>query len=384
MSRLRRLVISRLSAAVALGARVYATVRERGRWSCAAEGYRIVLPVDSQCPATGRACAVCAAQASVVRTPNRSIRLVGAALPALTLALCAACWRRILRVQLQEASVACCSTGLAFSSGLLCCWLFPWVSASVLTAVIAAAAGAGLGLRLLFRVPQSPVCAWRGVPASWVNTRQGLAVLETPCEGVLEAVRLQQLPALGSCVARVVEHHAVRARICAVVSVLMAAPLTWLFAHPEVRVANVSDTAVVVSVDGRTLGAIDAVAGEAPNAAHRFRVPWGTHRFEARALSGAVVDRTQAYVGREGPMLYAPAGSQQCFWLESRGYGRLGRPEDTVVALEAGRAFVQLPREVDSWFQPNPADRGRSDWLSGGERTTVRHGPCERPVPTGN
>lgn len=159
------------------------------------------------------------------------------------------------------------------------------------------------------------------------------------------------------------------------VSALVMAPLGWYLHHPVVRILDLNETRIVVTVDGRPLASVEPTSSESALAGVEVRLPAGEHELVATSPDGAEVHRARVRIQSGRRHLYAPAGTRHCFWLEETRYGRLGSELGAIDPLTGRERFWVLPRRVDTWFAPNPeptADRQSS----GGVLVALRQAPC--------
>lgn len=156
---------------------------------------------------------------------------------------------------------------------------------------------------------------------------------------------------------------------------LVMATLGWYLHHPVVRILDLNETRIVVTVDGRVLASVEPTSSESALAGVEVRIPAGEHELVARSSDGVEVHRARVRIQSGRRHLYAPGGIRHCFWLEETRYGRLGNQPFAVDPLTGAERFWVLPRRVDTWFAPNPeptADRQSS----GGVLTALRQAPC--------
>lgn len=159
---------------------------------------------------------------------------------------------------------------------------------------------------------------------------------------------------------------------------LVAGPaLHWLH-HPLVRVLDLMPEPIVVEVDGRRVAEVVGSSREDPAAGVELRLPAGRRRIVTRNRRGEVA--ADEVLVRSGRLhLFAPGPHEQCFWLETTSYGRLGSAAVERTVLPPDRRFWVLPTAVDTWFAENPPGPGEGR-SSGGRRTALRQGRC-RDVP---
>jgi hypothetical protein len=159
---------------------------------------------------------------------------------------------------------------------------------------------------------------------------------------------------------------------------LMAVPISYRFYRPLVRIVNLTESRLVVHLDGEMLTSVDPTSAESAAAGVEVRVPAGQRTLEARDPSGSIRATNVVAVRAASPHLYAPASESYCFWIERTGYGRAaGAAEDTeIVPLEGAARFWVLPDEIDSWFSPNPPQIPGDNRSTGGVLTALRQAPC--------
>lgn len=155
---------------------------------------------------------------------------------------------------------------------------------------------------------------------------------------------------------------------------LIAAPSSWLFHHPVVRVLNLTDGRLTVHVDGRPVLELEPSSAESPTAGTEVRMPSGEHELRSVGHDGTQAS-TRARLESGEKHLFAPQ-SGHCFWLEETRYGRerAGNPE--IVPLRGEGRFWVLPRRVDTWFAPNPSPANPDRRSSGGSLVALRQAPC--------
>ena len=159
---------------------------------------------------------------------------------------------------------------------------------------------------------------------------------------------------------------------------LMALPFFYRFYRPLVRIVNLTDSRLLVYVDGEMLTSIEPTSAESAAAGVEVRIPAGQRRLQARDPSGSTRATTTVAVRAASPHLYAPASERYCFWIERTGYGRAaGLAANTeIVPLEGDARFWVLPDEIDSWFSPIRPEMPGDDRSTGGVLTALRQAPC--------
>lgn len=158
---------------------------------------------------------------------------------------------------------------------------------------------------------------------------------------------------------------------------VLATPLavaTHTFYHPVLRVLNLSGRSLTLLVDGTPQLTLESTSSESPLAGAQLRIAAGEHELSVNSSSGQRLahHRVRFTAGRYH--LYAPL-SEQCFWLETTGYGREA-PYQARRELPRDPPFWPLPDDIDLWLTAAPASEGPSR-LSGGQLTALRQGPCD-------
>jgi hypothetical protein len=162
---------------------------------------------------------------------------------------------------------------------------------------------------------------------------------------------------------------------------LIAAPASYVFHHPKLRVLNFGDVPFELVIDGHALGRVEPSRRESPFAGLELRVPAGARRLVTVEVDthGARELVRELRSGRQhlfAPNV-APEAERVCFWLEAVSYGReRGEPEHTL--LPPGQEFWVLPESVRGLFAPSPglADDAR---VTGGKTNVLRQGACDAP-----
>jgi hypothetical protein len=152
------------------------------------------------------------------------------------------------------------------------------------------------------------------------------------------------------------------------------AVIAHLFYHPALRVLNMSDRSLTISVDGQPVFTLPATSLESPRAGAELNLSLGRHVLTAQDSRGMQLGQQVVQILAGQTHLYAPLSGASCFALETTHYGRAG-VEVTRDALTPGAEFWVLPTSVDLWLTPAPESGAGSRW-SGGTLTALRHGPC--------
>lgn len=153
------------------------------------------------------------------------------------------------------------------------------------------------------------------------------------------------------------------------------APFLWYLHHPLVRVVNLTESRLLVKVDGRVVGSVEPTSFESPTAGAEVRMPSGEHELTAEGTAGTL-DASRAHILMGQRHLYAPGSPGYCFWLEATHYGRAASAEPEVTPLAGQGRFWALPETVDTWFSPNPAPALADRRSSGGVLVALRQAPC--------
>jgi hypothetical protein len=148
-----------------------------------------------------------------------------------------------------------------------------------------------------------------------------------------------------------------------------------LFHHPVVRVLNLTDERLTVAIDGRALLSLEPSSAENPTAGAEIRMPSGSHELTATSASGPP-STARVTLESGGHHLFAPRSSDHCFWLEETRYGRQPSGGSRVVPLKGESRFWVVPRQVDTWFSPNPPPGSADRRSSGGVLVALRQAPC--------
>jgi hypothetical protein len=159
---------------------------------------------------------------------------------------------------------------------------------------------------------------------------------------------------------------------------VIALAFFYRFYRPLVRIVNLTDSRLVIHVDGEPVASVEPTSAESSAAGVELRIPAGQRALEARDPSGSSRSRAVVVVRAASPHLYAPASEQYCFWIERTGYGRAAGSEDEITLLEADSRFWTLPDEIDSWFSPNPQATADDERSTGGILTALRQAPCSQ------
>lgn len=181
----------------------------------------------------------------------------------------------------------------------------------------------------------------------------------------------------GSAAARVVSSSGGRSRwllFGPAVSVVLAL-VTYPAYRAPVRILNLTDSPLMITVDGRA--AVEVAPSSNESARAGSLVEWPTGRQEVLAISedGREIARRSVHIRAGREHLFAPKANGTCFWTETSGYGRAGHASRLVAPLSSGTDFWVLPR-IDTWFAPNPTqvEDARS---TGGVLVALRQALCE-------
>jgi hypothetical protein len=179
-----------------------------------------------------------------------------------------------------------------------------------------------------------------------------------------------------------VVHRRVRGRITSgwsVTGLVIATVLTpglYDTFHCAVRILNLTEEDLIISIDGRALAVTKPSSQEHPRAGSKVRIAMGSRRLEARSHDGALIHSNVVHVAAGHEYLYAPAHpANTCFWIEQTAHGRLQGADLPRDYLPAGSDFWQMPVAIDTWF--TPALGSESEFFTGGVVTSLRQGSCQ-------
>jgi len=246
--------------------------------------------------------------------------------------------------------------------------MLPWVPKLVAVAGAAAIAG----LPYLAYVILQTVAAQHGVrdDVAVIPAATGLICLN---EGWAKALSEQ----LGSSY----EPTSVRTHLVASWAfggLVIAGLLTpWLYDsfHPVLRLVNLTESVLTISVDEHFLANVEPTQAENPRAGIFTNLAAGHHVLSARRADGLVVQRVTADVLAGQTHLFAPARPKgACFWVERSAVGRNSEGRSTREVLEGESGFWVLPTEIDVWF--GPAQGSVTQFGTGGVVTSLRQGVC--------
>jgi hypothetical protein len=160
---------------------------------------------------------------------------------------------------------------------------------------------------------------------------------------------------------------------------LAAVPfLDWLH-HPLVRVVNLTETEIVVSVDGHTVAEVWPTSVEHPEAGAETRIPAGRRVIQVHDRGGHLLAQDSVLVRSGRQHLYAPGDHDYCFWIETVGYGQSGPETPRIQRLEGPRHFWVLPTGIDTWFGRTPGNP-EDTRASGGTLTALRQARCSEAL----
>jgi len=283
---------------------------------------------------------------------------------------CASCALHVARLGTLKLAATLASTLIGVALALSLPILAPWMP----LAAIVAFSLAGVVLPLVAVVLRARRGARDGHAASGPAAR-----LSGPNELVCaRAAWARELAArLGSTAEPVRDPRSLPSAELAILLLVsgVIAPVSHAFQHPWVRILNLGDAPIHVSVDRRELGVVEASSSESPLAGLETRVPAGRRAFLSRGPDGAAVASDEVHVRAGERHLYAPLDTHVCFWLERTSYGRESGPPETV-PLADGQRFWVVPEDVQGWFVPSPPLQTDAR-ATGGTTTVLRQGPCE-------
>lgn len=335
-------------------------------------GWTLFVPKEAVFPGWSKTCS-CGAVARRSRGPSVALGAWGRPVPDLKVGLCEACFARSWRRTFWSAGMVLWIgvSGVGLARMLL--WWWPWSPwwALVGSSLTGVALAWVVGVKVL-SLSNSRSDSWHGVPVRVAASGRDGWTLEVASQLVVDALDPKQENRAETVL---VERDYLPAGLAGLAVLLGVALGFWFLWHPVVRVVNVSSVPLEIVVDGRSLGVMPGIPGEAPGAGREFRLPEGRRVFRAVRLDGVRVDESSGWVGSGRTQLYVPGSTGRCFRVEQRAYGRAVQPKPETLDLARDRRFHTLPVPVDAWFQPNPPSQPNV-WFSGGVRRTVRQGPC--------
>jgi len=298
-----------------------------------------------------------------------------AALPSTTPRFCSACWAHVARQKTRRLGVILASILIGCSSSLIVPLLWPAASAAVTVMITLAMAILPLLIDTLWlRKPTPPHTAtdcavFQRANDAWICTNRKLArYLLRADRNAKTTLHVARLPARHS-----------PWGLCS--GLLLGAPLALAshsFYHPPLRVLNLSNRELAISIDGVELFALPRTSSESPLAGAELRLSAGMHELTARDRSGKQTERTVRLIAGQ-QHLYAPLSEHYCFTLETTRYGRQG-VEVSHDPLPKGEDFLLLPTNVDLWLSPAPPSHLTTRW-TGGSLTALRQAPCAAGTP---
>lgn len=289
---------------------------------------------------------------------------------------CGRCLRHASARTTRALAAAVASCLIAISTALAL--PLAWSSAGLVPLVLVAVAGAAVPLAVRWLVPRRPRSGHTAIErAVW-----WLSDTELACTSARWAASLSEAHAKSEVrSARLTEPRFSRWLATGPLLALVASIFGWYLHHPLVRVLNLTESRIVVLLDGRPLTSVEPTSSESPAAGVDVRAPAGEHRLVAVGPDGAPVADAVVSLRSGSRHLYAPASGRYCFWLEETGYGRAGREAPRMEPLGAGTELWVLPRGIDSWFAPSPPPLAGDNRSSGGVLRALRQARCEHAPP---
>jgi len=309
-------------------------------------------------------CACCGAPAP---RSMREARALDAA--ALLVPYCMPCHRHASRAMTRRLAIGMSGSMLALTLWLALPVLGWPQTLTIYWTIVAIGASLPFGAAFLVRRRRLPGHA-AAARAAWFRLDGALVCVRAPWAERLAAASNAPIQA-----ARVREPSVPTWAVAVVAVVVAGAPFVHRYQFPAVRVVNVTDGAIVVSVDDRPMARVEATIAESAHAGVSLRIPAGTRRFVATDSTGAVVDSAEVVVRAGTAHLYAPSSRGTCFWVETAGYGRSRGADVERTRLSGDAPFWALSEDIDLWFSAPPASDadGRS---TGGVVRALRQAPC--------
>lgn len=329
-----------------------------------------VLELEPKTVVLPRACANCDDVASAAVRESRAGQ-------SLLIPYCHRCARTLARAGTAQLGAVLAAAILVVTLLLTLPWMFATLELVGFAAIVAGAAALPLLFAALLR-PRTEAgqrCTGRAVfwlrdgqlacfNEGWAQTlAESTASSESPPQLTSRSLREPLLP-----------------RWTWVIPVLglALAPSVHGFAYPSLVVLNFSPTEVLLTIDGKSVAAVEPTSLEARRAGTRLRVAAGSHQLSVVDTAGELVEQRELRLRAGALHLYAVAASEYCFWLEIDRYGK-PQGEDAhereLQPLDTGSPFWVIPTRIDSWFGKNPeaTDDRRS---SGGSMVALRHARC--------
>ncbi len=311
-------------------------------------------------------CACCGAPASSSRLEIRPGDGTSLIIP-----YCDGCQRHASRATTRSlaAGIAALLVALTLSLGLP----LAWPGASLASFVLVVAACALFPLLVAGAFPPRPAPGHSAAGrASWWSSGGELV-----CTNSRWAAELASSAGVDARVARIRERALSPWILAGPIVALIVAPIAHRFHHPRVRVLNLTEARIEIYVDGEQLGSIDPTSAESPAAGAELRLPTGKRTLVALSSDGRSVDRAEVEVHSGARHLYAPGSDGHCFWLERTLYGRNVAAVSQRRVLSGPIRFWTLPRDLDTWFAPNPDPLAADRRSSGGELVALRQARCK-------
>lgn len=334
-----------------------------------------VLELDAKVAVLPRACANCNDVASAAVSESRAGQ-------SLLIPYCHRCARTLARSGTAQLGAVLAASMLVVTLLLTLPWMFATLDLAAFAAIVAGVAALPLALAAFLRprTEDGQRCTGRAVfwlrdgrlacfNETWArNLADDAAGSETPPELTSRSLREPLLP-----------------RWTWVIPVLglALAPSVHGFAYPSLVVLNFSPTEVLITVDGKSVAAVEPTSLEARRAGTRLRVAAGSRQLGVVDTAGELVEQREIRLQAGGLHLYAVGASEYCFWLEIDRYGKPqadGAHERERQPLDTSSPFWVIPTRIDSWFGKNPeaTDDRRS---SGGSMVALRHARCAEAPP---
>lgn len=307
-------------------------------------------------------CACCGEPAAASRVERQ---LVGEG--SLIVPYCRACHRHAAASSTRKLAIVLASSLLALALAAGVPIALPWAGVGALLSIVLIGALLPLGLAFRRKTRRAP------------HTTVGRAVWWSPlgaaCSSVRWARRLADMNGAACRTSTEVETRLSPWMVAGPMLGLVVAPFAHWLHHPLVRIVNLTEHELVVSVDGHQVARVAPTSVEHPEAGVEAQIPAGRRRFQVHDRQGRLLEEDGVLVRSGRQHLYAPGDHDKCFWIETIGYGRGGPGEPEVTMLPANRHFWLLPPGLDTWFDRTP--RSPDDWrASGGQLTALRQGGC--------
>jgi hypothetical protein len=334
--------------------------RLRGSVSPRKRQHWILAIASDTLPSMPGLCACCLAKPTASK---REVAAHGAS--CVIVPYCEACQRHVARSQVMRLGTVYASTLLAIFGGALVATLWPSLWQTSLCAV---------AISLLPLIWSH----WLSLPRQLGHAARDRAVVAIPRGIAFASQAYAELAREGLGIAAKAEPLRTRRLgpldlLGPVMALVLTPSLNYLF-FPMIRVLNLTDRTLTVTVDNRPLVRVEPTSTESPAAGAVAYAPSGRHRLVARDEDGVVASDAVVQIRSGFRHLYAPGANDECFYLQRVSHGRSLFEGEGIVPLASNDRFWAIPNSVDLWFAPESAVR--SGATTGGVVTHLRMRRC--------